>query len=123
MSTLSIFLSTLFTLITSRQRVVPSDVRYPRSSSIYILHRRHVFYAHNSSLPCSELEAREPANAIKFSKAAKAHLDSLGLAKGSAERKQVKEYHRNIVAAEMAKNGATSAQIKYVPLRRYCRTI
>ena len=39
-------------------------------------------------------------------------MDNLGLAKGSAERKQVKEYHRNIVKGEMAKHGATSAQVK-----------
>jgi hypothetical protein len=66
-----------------------------------------------------ELEVREPAkhevpNAIKFSGGAKAHLDSLGLAKGSPERKAVKDYHRNIIAGEMAKNGATSARISHL---------
>jgi len=73
------------------------------------------------SLPydLEELETRSPVkhavpNAIKFSQGAKAHLDSLGLAKGSAERKAVKEYHRKIIAAEMAKNGAASAQIKHL---------
>lgn len=39
-------------------------------------------------------------------------MTNLGLAKGSAERKEVKDYHRKIIEAEMAKNGATSAQIK-----------
>lgn len=62
------------------------------------------------------LEAREPGknavpNAIKFSGGAKAHMDSLGLVKGSPERKQVKAYHRQIVGEEMAKNGAHSAQV------------
>jgi len=71
------------------------------------------------SFDLEELEVREPAkntppNAIKFSAGAKAHMDSLGLAKGSAERKQVKEYHRKIISGEMAKNGATSAQIKHL---------
>jgi len=66
-----------------------------------------------------ELEAREPAkhavpNAIKFSGGAKAHLNSLGQAKGSPERKAVKEYHRNIVAGQMAKNGATSARVNHL---------
>jgi hypothetical protein len=65
------------------------------------------------------LEVREPAknavpNKIKFSGGAKAHMDSLGLAKGSAERKQVKEYHRKIVGEEMAKNGAHSAQVVHL---------
>jgi hypothetical protein len=65
------------------------------------------------------LEAREPAknavpNRIKFSGAAKAHMDNLGLAKGSAERKQVKAYHRNIVSEQMAKNGAHSAQVVHL---------
>jgi hypothetical protein len=68
------------------------------------------------AIHCRELEAREPAkhdppNKIKFSSGAKEHLTNLGLAKGSAERKAVKDYHRNIIHAEMAKNGATSAQI------------
>ncbi|KAF8962970.1 hypothetical protein BDZ97DRAFT_1064392 [Flammula alnicola] len=60
------------------------------------------------------LEAREPANPIKFSKGAKEHLTNLGLAKGSAERKEVKEYHRNIVAAKMAEHGAHSAQVVHL---------
>ncbi|KAF8962931.1 hypothetical protein BDZ97DRAFT_1080632 [Flammula alnicola] len=47
-------------------------------------------------------------------KGAKEHLTNLGLAKGSAERKEVKEYHRKIVAEEMAKNGAHSAQIVHL---------
>jgi len=69
------------------------------------------------AIHCRELEVREPAknavpNAIKFSGGAKAHMDSLGLVKGRTERKQVKEYHRNIVKGEMAKHGATSARIK-----------
>jgi len=63
-----------------------------------------------------ELEIREPAkhavpNPIKFSQGAKKHMDNLGLAKGSQERKAVKDYHRNIVAEEMARNGAHSAQV------------
>jgi len=73
------------------------------------------------SLPydLEELKAREPAknavpNAIKLSGGAKAHMDSLGLVKGSAERKQVKAYHKKIIAAEMAKNGATSARISHL---------
>jgi len=65
------------------------------------------------------LEVREPAknaipNKIKFSGGAKAHMDSLGLAKGSAERKAVKEYHRKIVGEEMTKNGAHSAQVVHL---------
>jgi len=71
------------------------------------------------SYDLEELEAREPAkhavpNVIKFSGGAKAHMDKLGLVKGSAERKAVKEYHRKIIAAEMAKNGAASARISHL---------
>ncbi|KDR71240.1 hypothetical protein GALMADRAFT_254058 [Galerina marginata CBS 339.88] len=70
------------------------------------------------SLPYVEdLEVREPGknnNPIKFSGAAKAHMTNLGLAKGSAERKQVKDYHRKLVAGEMAKNGATTAQVVHL---------
>ncbi|KAF8960297.1 hypothetical protein BDZ97DRAFT_2077538 [Flammula alnicola] len=58
------------------------------------------------------LEAR--ANPIKFSNGAKQHLTNLGLAKGSAERKEVKEYHRNIVAGKMAEHGAHSAQVVHL---------
>ncbi|KAF8966405.1 hypothetical protein BDZ97DRAFT_1756551 [Flammula alnicola] len=60
------------------------------------------------------LVARAPApnNPIKFSKGAKENMTvKLGLAKGSPERKAVKEYHRKIVAEEMAKNGADTAQV------------
>lgn len=64
----------------------------------------------------SVLEIREPGknlvpNPIKFSPGAKLNMDNLGLAKGSAERKQVKEYHRQIVRQQMAINGAASAQV------------
>lgn len=38
-------------------------------------------------------------------------MTRLGLAKGSNERKQVKEYHRKIIAAEMAKHGAVTARV------------
>ncbi|KDR71243.1 hypothetical protein GALMADRAFT_159482 [Galerina marginata CBS 339.88] len=63
------------------------------------------------------LEAREPGknnNPVKFSGAAKAHMTNLGLAKGSAERKQVKDYHRKLVAGEMTKHGATTAQVVHL---------
>jgi hypothetical protein len=106
----------------------------PKSGNLHHVYADHhpvdPVYAHHvaaaggtlrRSLPSdlNELEAREPAkhavpNAIKFSAGAKAHLDSLGLAKGSAERKAVKEYHRKIIAAEMAKNGAASARVSHL---------
>ncbi|KAF8968459.1 hypothetical protein BDZ97DRAFT_350558 [Flammula alnicola] len=69
-------------------------------------------YRTRQTLRCRFSRAR--ANPIKFSKGAKEHLTNLGLAKGSAERKEVKEYHRKIVAEEMAKNGAHSAQIVHL---------
>jgi len=106
----------------------------PKSANLYHVYAEHhpvdpVYLAHvkaagkvlRRSIPSylEVLEAREPVkhavpNPIKFSGAAKKHLDNLGLAKGSAERKQVKEYHRKIVAEEMAKNGATSAQVVHL---------
>jgi hypothetical protein len=125
-------MSTLFTLMALQQRVVPSDVRYPRTWSTYILHRRHVFYAHNSSLHCSELEARAPPSkknrndsrsTIKFGSNARNALTNLGFKKDSTERQQVENYHRRIVLQAMTQNGAHKAEIMYVPLRRYCGTI
>jgi len=101
----------------------------PKKGNLHHVYAEHIpvdpVYAHHVaaagrplkrslSSDLDELDAREPANAIKFSGAAKAQLDRLDLVKGSAEPKQVKDYHRNIVAAEMAKNGATSAQIKHL---------
>ena len=61
----------------------------------------------------ANLNPKRPANAkVTFGSAARAHLDELNL-HGKA-RKQVKNYHKNIVKQDMKKHGADSARVLYV---------